>query len=397
MNTCIEEKRSAIPSVDIYAEPCRRILVSTNTSWNIINFRSSLVRALVADGYDVVAVAPSDAYSTQLSDIGCRHVPINMDRKGKSPFRDMLLLLGYLKTMRSEKPDIFLGWTIKPNIYGTLAARVVGVQAINNVSGLGNAFMANGWLARIAKFLYRIALNRSSCVFFQNSTDAELFINSRIVKTEQVRLLPGSGVNIDRFSPTVFEARDVNDPPVFILIARILWDKGIGEYVEAARIVKSRFPDARFQLLGFLDDDNSSAVPREAVDGWVQEGIIDYLGQTDDVRPHMAAASCVVLPSYYPEGTPRSLLEAAAMGKPIITTDTPGCRNVVSDGENGWICRPRDALDLADRMLRFIEASGEHRLSMSQKSRLKAEQEFDERLVIGAYVDAINAALKRVD
>src|SRR5690606_19567148 len=278
---------------------------------------------------------------------------------------------------------------------GTLAARILGIQAINNVAGLGTAFLANGWLARTAKFLYRIALSRSSRVFFQNSTDTALFVDSHIVRPEQTQVLPGSGVNLNRFSPSVYQSRNVSETPVFILIARILWDKGIREYVEAAKLVKRKFPQARFQLLGFLDDENRSAVPRETVEGWVQEGIIDYLGQTDDVRPHMAAASCVVLPSYYPEGTPRSLLEAAAMGKPIITTDTPGCRDVVNDGENGLICRARDAADLADAMLHFIEVPSALRVSMGKKSRLKAEREFDEKLVIGAYIDAINTALDR--
>jgi glycosyltransferase involved in cell wall biosynthesis len=371
-----------------------RVVVSINTSWNIVNFRAGLVSALRSHGFEIVAASPVDAHTARLPGLGCRHVPLAMDNKGTNPLKDIGLFLRYLRLMRSERPDVYLGWTIKPNIYGSLAARLFGIPCINNVSGLGTAFLRDGWLTRVARLLYRTALNRSVCVFFQNRDDRDLFVGARLVRAEQARLLPGSGVDLGRFAPAPPAPRPADEGPVFILVARLLWDKGVGEYVKAARRVKARAPQARFRLLGFLDVENRTAVPRETVEGWEREGLIDYLGATDDVRPHIADADCVVLPSYR-EGTPRSLLEAAAMARPLIATDVPGCREVVDDGVNGWLCRARDAEDLADRMLRFVDSSEERRIEMGRQSRLKAERQFDEHVVFDAYLDAIKCALEQ--
>jgi glycosyltransferase involved in cell wall biosynthesis len=369
-----------------------RLLLSVNTSWNIVNFRASLVRALQARGFDVLAATPGDGYAARLAELGCRHIPISMDNKGTNPAKDAALFLRYIDLMRRERPDVYLGWTIKPNIYGSLAAHSLGIPAVNNVSGLGTAFIRDGWLTRIVKMLYRMALGRSACVFLQNGEDRDLFISASLVKPERARLLPGSGVDLDRFAPAPLVPRGPDEGTVFILIARLLWDKGVGEYIEAARQVKSKVPSAQFKLLGFLDVENQTAIPRETVARWESEGIVEYLGHTDDVRPHIAASDCVVLPSYR-EGTPRSLLEAAAMARPLITTDTAGCREVVDDGVNGWLCKVKDASDLADRMFRFAQASRTQKQEMGRLSRSKVEREFDERIVIDAYLEAVEAAL----
>ncbi|OQM77584.1 glycosyltransferase family 4 protein [Manganibacter manganicus] len=370
-----------------------KILLSSNTSWSIVNFRSGLIRALVKEGCDVVVACPVDTYTERLARLGCRHIPLAMDNKGTNPFRDAVLFLRYLRLMRRERPNVFFGWTIKPNVYGSLAARGLTIPAINNIAGLGVAFSRQGWLNRTVKLLYRVALARSACVFFQNPDDRGLFLRSGLAHAAQARLLPGSGVDLVRFAPAFSVPSE--DGPVFILIARMLWDKGVGEYVEAARQVRARVPRARFRLLGFLDVENRSAIPRKTMESWVREGIAEYLGVTDDVRPHIAAADCVVLPSYYPEGTPRSLLEGAAMGRPLITTDTPGCRTVVDDGINGWLCKARDAGDLTGKMMRFVELSQEQRAEMGRQSRLKAEREFDERLVIKSCLEAVRQAVPK--
>lgn len=369
-----------------------RLLISINTSWNIVNFRAGLVRALTARGFEVVAASPPDAHAGRLGEIGCRHVPLAMDNKGTNPVRDGALFLRYLDLMRRERPDVYLGWTVKPNVYGSLAARVLGIPSINNVSGLGTAFLQDGWLTRIVKLLYRVAFDGSACVFFQNRDDSDLFARARLVPPERVRLLPGSGIDLDRFTPAQPVERGEGEGPVFLLIARLLWDKGVGEFVEAARLVRLKVPAARFRLLGFLDVENRTAVPRSEVDGWVREGIVEYLGHTDDVRPHIADADCVVLPSYR-EGTPRSLLEAAAMARPLVATDVAGCREVVDDGVNGWLCRVKDAADLADKLVRLAETSSERKQEMGRQSRLKMERAFDERIVIDAYLDAIERTL----
>lgn len=370
-----------------------KILISINTSWNVYNFRSGLVQALVAAGYEVVVAAPQDGHSARLADLGCRYLPLPMDNQGTSPRSDLRLYRRYVRLMRDERPDCFLGWTIKPNIYGTLAARSLRIAAINNISGLGTAFIRGGWLSHFAKGLYRLALRHSGTVFFQNRDDRGLFVDQGLVARERTALLPGSGIDLTRFSPVPMNTRPAGDLR-FLLIGRVLWDKGLAEFVAAARQVRSRHPRIRFQILGFLDAANQTAVPRSEVDRWVAEEGIEYLGTTDDVRPFIADADCVVLPSYR-EGTPRTLLEAAALGRPLIATDVPGCREIVDNGSNGLLCAVRDGDDLARCMLEMIAASPEERAEMGAFSRAKVEREFDEGIVIARYLEAIEAALSR--
>lgn len=321
------------------------------------------------------------------------YCPIEMDRQGISPARDLLLLWRYWRTLRRLRPDIFLGFTAKPNVYGSLAAQALGISVINNVAGLGTAFIRKGPLTRIVSALYRLAFRRSATVFFQNPEDRDLFVGEGMVRPEQARLLPGSGVDLERFQP--------GEPPsgpaggfTFLLIGRLLWDKGVAEFVEAARRVRREAPDARFQLLGFLDVLNRTAVSRADVESWVREGVVDYLGETDDVRPFIAAADCVVLPSYR-EGLPRTLLEAAAMARPLIATDVPGCRQVVEDGVNGFLCAARDAASLAAAMTRMLSLGGEERARLGAAGRAKVQREYDEKLAVGIYVEAVAAALAK--
>lgn len=374
----------------------RRILIAINTSWNIHNFRSGLIRALVAEGYEVIAAAPRDGYSERLAEIGCRYVSLPMDNKGTLPLNDLVLTLRFWRLLRGEKPDVFLGYTIKPNIYGSIAARLRRIPTINNIAGLGVAFGSDNWLNRLVKKLYRVGLGGASKVFFQNDDDRRLFIEEKIVRPEVTALVPGSGIDLARFSAPAMPHRSGNGF-TFLLVARLLWDKGIAEYVEAARLVRSRMPDVRFQILGFLDVESRGVVPRDTMNAWIAEGIVEYLGVTDDVRLPLSGADCVVLPSYYREGTPRSLLEAAAMSRPIITTDWVGCRNVVDDGVNGYLCRPRDAADLAAKMLAMAGLEDQSRIAMGRAGRAKMEREFDEAIVVGCYLKAIKEILGRTN
>jgi glycosyltransferase involved in cell wall biosynthesis len=365
------------------------VVISINASWNIVNFRAGLIGALQRHGFRIVALAPPDSYSHRFAELGVDYVPIAMDKKGVSPARDLLLLWRYYRALRRIRPAMFLGYTAKPNVYGSIAAQALGIPVINNVSGLGTAFIRPGLLTRIVSALYRFAFRRSATVFFQNEEDLDLFLGTALVAPGKAKLLPGSGIDITRFTPSA--ARGAG-PFTFLLIARLLWDKGVGEYVEAARIVRREVPDARFQLLGFLDVENRTAVARKEVEGWVDEGLIDYLGVSDDVRLQIAAADCIVLPSYR-EGLPRTLLEAAAMAKPLIATDVPGCRQVVRHGVNGYLCVVRDASSLAEAMLAMIRAPQASRLAMGAAARDMAEREYDEKIVARLYVEAIEAAL----
>lgn len=380
-------KASASASATVSAKSRPRIILCVNAAWNIVNFRASLVRALIADGYDVVAVAPRDAFVDRLLAIGCGYRAMPMDNKGTSPIADMLLFLRVVALLAKLRPVAYLGYTIKPNVYGTLAARLVGVPAINNVSGLGTAFIKRNWITRVVTMLYRMAFAGTARVFFQNADDRDLFAAMGIVSGAKTALLPGSGVDTAHFVP---RPRRPREGVVFLLVARMLRDKGVGEYIDAARIVRREHAHARFQLAGMLDVENRTAVTRPEIDAWVSEGTVEYLGALDDVRDALAQSDCVVLPSYR-EGAPRSLIEAAAMARATIATDVPGCRHVVEDGVTGLMCQVRDAADLARAMSRMIAMDEERRDAMGRAGRAMVEARFDDRLVIAAYREALAA------
>ena len=360
----------------------KRIVICANTSWNLVNFRSGLILALVKHGYEVIAVAPIDEFAESLKNINCRYVPLPMDSRGKSLFLDAILILRFFYLLLKYRPEFYLSYTIKPNIYGSLVANLLRIKTVNNIAGLGMMFEKTGWLSKFIKFLYRRSLRNSNCVFFQNEDDLKLFRKAGIVSEIQASILPGSGVNLTYFEPASNKNTNTNSDLVgssfskeinpkdnvnFIMVARLLWTKGVAEYVEAARRVREKYPDTKFSLLGFLEEKSVNAVDKNTLFSWNDKGYINYLGSTNDVRPFVHKADCVVLPSYYMEGTPKSLLEAAAMAKPIITTDWVGCRNVVDHGVNGYLCQPKDVDDLEAKMLEMVKIGVNERCSMGKK------------------------------
>ena len=360
------------------------VVLSSNSLWNITNFRAPVVRRLAYEGWSLVVAAPATEQERTAFTLPADVMPIVLERSGLNPLRDIGLLLRYCRVLHEIRPAAYLGWTIKPNIYGALAARMAGVPAILNVSGLGTAFLGSGLLARFVGLLYRVAFARAHVIFFQNGDDRALFVERRLVRAEQARLLPGSGIDLDHYRQVPLP----EGPPTFLLIARLLGDKGVREYVTAARMLREELPGVRFRLLGPIDSDNRSAVTQGEVDGWVTEGVVDYLGTADDVRSAIAAASVVVLPSYR-EGLPRTLLEAAAMGRPLIATDVPGCRDLVDEGVNGTLCAARNAGSLAEAMRRMAVFDPKTLGAMGRASRDKAECGYDERLIADAYVGAL--------
>jgi len=368
-----------------------KVVIAVNTAWNLINFRAGLIRSMIAAGYEVVAVAPTDLYVDTVKGLGCRYVPLAMDNKGTHPIRDILLFCSFWQLLRREQPAAYLGYTVKPNIYGSFAAHILGIPVVNNIAGLGVVFSQDNWLTQLVRLLYRLALSRSNKVFFQNNDDRCLFVDAGLVRPEVTNRLPGSGVDLDRFKFQKARSMiNVQKGFRFLLVARMLWDKGVLEYVEAGRLVRQHYPDAELYLLGFLDVQNPAAISRTQIDQWVADGAVRYLGSSDDVRPHIADADCVVLPSYYREGVPKSLLEAAALGRPIITTDAVGCREAVDDGVNGYLCKPRDAENLAAKMLKMIKLRYEDLQDMGLRGRKKVEHEFDEQIVIQRYLAALS-------
>lgn len=362
------------------------VIVCANLAWNLVNFRSGLIEGLVKAGYRVLAAAPSDPeMEARLRALGADFEAVPIDAMGLAPHRDFATFLALRRLIARHRPAAWLSWTIKPNVYGSLAAGLAGVPAFPNVSGLGTAFIRRNLLTVVVRQLYRLGFRRAATVFFQNRDDRDLFVAERMVHAGQARLLPGSGIDTTAWAPAG-SARPA--PRQFLMLARVVADKGVREYVAAARIVRERRPDARFRLVGFLDVANRTAISAEEVHGWVAEGLIEYLPPVDDVRPLVAEADFVVLPSYR-EGLSRVLLEAAALGRPIVTTDVPGCRDIVDDGVNGFLCAPRSAEALAGAIERaaVVPDADWGRMAAAGRERVKAE--FSEDRVVGLYLEAL--------
>jgi glycosyltransferase involved in cell wall biosynthesis len=361
-----------------------RIAVVINTSWNIFNFRRGLIQNFLDNGHEVFAIAPPDDYSLRLVEMGCRYVPVELDNKGSQPHKDIFFLWNLLRIYRHIRPDVILHYTIKPNVYGTLAAAALGIPSVNNVSGLGTVFLRKNFTNYIALGLYRLAFRFPKTVFFQNQQDRKLFVEKKLIAEKITDVLPGSGIDLNHFKPAGFVQ---NETFTFLLIARLLREKGILEYVEAGRKLRQQGLKVRLQLLGFLDH-SPQGITEAELDGWVKAGEVEYLGRTDDVRPCIYAADCVVLPSYR-EGTPRSLLEAASLAKPIITTNVPGCTEVVQDKINGYLCEVKNPDDLAQKMQQMMSLPPQDLQKMGNESRRMVESRFDEKEVIRQYNEVL--------
>jgi glycosyltransferase involved in cell wall biosynthesis len=331
-----------------------KVLLVANTSWYLFNFRLPLARYLRDQGYEVVFVAPQDAYTKQLQAENFRFVDLGLKRKSVNPLRELVALMRFCQIYHREKPAVCHHFTIKCVLYGTIAAKLTGVKAVvNAITGLGHAFIGNGWLHQavrpVLRFVYRKILTaRRVQVVFQNGDDFQEFRDRKMVVPEKVTIIRGSGVNLHRFAPRPGGV-DSTPSPMVLLASRLIREKGVVEFVEAARLLRSQGVEARFCLAGEIDSGNPSAISQSMLDDWCQEGVIDYLGHIEKMEELLEVASLVVLPSYR-EGTPRILLEAAAMGKPIVTTDVPGCREVVKHNVNGLLVPAREAQGLADAM-----------------------------------------------
>jgi glycosyltransferase involved in cell wall biosynthesis len=364
-----------------------RVAIVLNTSWNIVNFRMNLIRSLMAEGHEVHTIAPKDDYSQQLIDEGCHFHELKMDSRGANPIKDFALIFELYGIYRNVKPDIICHYTIKPNVYGSLAAALLGIPTINNVCGLGTVFLKKDAVSAVAMFLYKISFRFPKKVFFQNPDDLNLFLEKKLVPATVVDLVPGSGIDLQKFKPTGFSR---NQRFTFLLISRLITDKGVLEYIDAVKKLKKEGINARFQILGAKDPEHKRGIQTEVIDEWINSGTIEYLGTTSDVREFIHRADCVVLPSYR-EGTPRTLLEAASLSKPIIATNVPGCHHVVTDQYNGLLCRLKDADDLADKMKTITTFSDEKLAQLGANGRLKMELEYDESIVINKYLGALSA------
>lgn len=369
----------------------RTVTLSSNTSWYLYNFRASTIRRLLADGYRVVCLSPEDDYSQNLiRDLQCEWLPLRMDNKGSNPFKDAGLVLQFWRYYRRLRPVAALHFTIKNNVYGTWAARSLGIPAINNVSGLGTAFLRNGLVPAVVRLLYKTSQPFAHRVFCQNETDFAHLVENRLVAQQRLELLPGSGVDLDRFHPALRERH--SGPFRFLYAGRMLADKGLNELIAAVRSINANGVHCTLWLSGFADVENVSAISGSQLTAWGELPGIDWRGPSDVMEQVYAAVDCVVLPSYR-EGMPRSLLEAGAMGLPVVATDVPGCRNIVEDGFNGLLCDARNTESLRAALLKMVQMTDAERATMGENGRRLVSQKYDEELVVEATLRAVMSAV----
>lgn len=369
----------------------RKLVLAANSSWYIFNFHKPLLSSLLERGYSITIVTPIDEYSEKLHNLGCNIVAVKIKNKSINPFVEIITIINLLIIYVKVKPAVVLHFTPKLNIYGAISASLLSIPCINNITGLGTAFMKKGFLNSFVKILYRYSQRSAERVFFQNQDDRDLFIRSKIINAERTDLLPGSGIDLVEFNPV---DKEESETVVFLMIARLIWDKGVKEFAEAAAIVKRKFPFTRFHLVGYIDHNNPRAVPEEMIRKWESEGVLRWFGRQNDVRPYISQADCIVLPSYR-EGTPRTLLEAASMAKPLIAANTIGCRDPVNDGINGLLCSPKDSDSLAEQMMKMIKIGYGGRIRMGQNGRKKMESEYNVEININKYLMLITNVLTK--
>ncbi len=361
-----------------------KVAFVANTSWNIFNFRKGLVYHFLSKGNEVIVLAPEDGYTSTIENWGCKFFHTPLDGTGSNPIKDLKYFNVLRKIFKTEKPDVALCFTIKSNIYSSLASKFTSVPVVCNVSGLGTAFLIKGLVGKLAIALYRLSFRFSKVIFFQNIEDQELFVSAVKVDAEKLHLVPGSGINLEEFVPSLATKRE---EVKFLMIARIIVEKGIREYAQAAAKFKG-VKNVSFTLVGKYDEEHARSISRSEWTEWKSSEILNILAHSDNIKELISSHDVVVLPSYR-EGTPRTLLEGAALGRPIITTDAPGCKEVVKEGYNGFLCRVQDAKNLYEKMRLILSLSHEERQELGKNSRILVEEKFSEKVVIDAYVDVI--------
>ena len=361
-----------------------KLVLFANTDWYLYNFRRSLVAALRRAGHEVLLISPSGVFAAKLEELGFRWIAAPMNRRSLNPIRELLLIYWLYKVMRRERPDIVHGFTIKCAVYGALAGRLTGAGRVSAVAGMGYVFTSNALKARLlrplVRFLMRAVFGGTRArIILQNPDDVQLFGKARIVGMEQLRLIQGSGVDCSAFTPPIAQTADQR--PLCVLMAcRLLWDKGVAEYIDAARLLRREGRDIQFVLAGAPDPGNPASVPEERIAAWAAEGLVVWRGHILDMPALFANADIVVLPSYR-EGLPKSLIEAAACARPLITTDVPGCREVVTHLVDGLLVPVGDAHALA-RAIAELQDDPALARRLGEAARRKALAEFDEKIVI---------------
>jgi len=375
--------------------PAPRIALVASIAWTLWNYRLSLIKELEAAGYEVILIASDDASRLRLEHhTYAKFFPLRqLARRSLSPYQNLKFLFEIFFVLHRHRPDLVLFFTVRPNTLGNLSAAVAGIPSISTVEGMGISGSSEGWLRRLTLTLYRLAFRHTSHVIFLNNDDLQDFLRHQVVNKQKAQLIHGPGVDLQHFSPRVKTYS--SDKIVFLFVARLLSEKGIREFAEAARCLKNKGAAAEFRVLGSTDSGNPTTISNAELEAWVKEGILQHLGFLDDVRPAIAEADVLVLPSYYREGVPRSVLEAMGMEKPIITTDNVGCRDTVEEGKNGFLIPPRNVVALAEAMEKALALSLEQRAEMGRFSRQIAESEFSDEWVLPKYLALIREVLAK--
>lgn len=359
------------------------MIFANNDIW-LYKLRKEIILELLKEGYEVVISCPGGSYVQTIVDWGCTFEETKVDRRGTNPLKDFQLLVSYLKVLKKVKPDVVLTYTIKPNLYGGIACRILSIPYINNITGLGSGFSKNSILKFAITSLYKISLRKSKCVFFQNIEDMKTLIDSKIV-TGPAKLIPGSGVNLQEYKMMEFPKEE---DASFIFIGRIMKDKGIDQYLEAAKEIKSKYPKTTFRVLGFIEETQPHY--KNLLKDYEDNGFISFLGFQSNVKPFIEKSHCLVQPSHGGEGMSNVLLETAAIGRALIASNIPGCRETINEGINGYIFEKKNSESLIIKINNFMALTYEEKKIMGMHSREKIEKEFNRNIIVNAYINEIN-------
>ncbi|MBX2845311.1 MAG: glycosyltransferase family 4 protein [Saprospiraceae bacterium] len=369
----------------------KRIAISANTSWNIYNFRIPLIHFLQKNGYEVIAVAPEGEATALIEQKGIPvHILRFLERKGTNPVNEIKLINEYVQAYKKQSIDLALNFTIKPNIYGAIAANRIGIPSTATVTGLGHTFISKGISSTVAKQLYKMAFRKANRVIFQNEDDRSLFESMKLASAEKTLIIPGSGIDTNHFSSVAYP--DFEKEFNFLFVGRLLFDKGMRELDAAFQQIAGKHPQAHLHIVGSIDNNNPAAYSQEALEQLTQQPNVHFHGRVDDPRPFLANCHCVVLPSYR-EGLPRVIHEAMATARPAIVTDVPGCRQTVKHGYNGFQVAVKDAAALAAAMHQIIEIPHQERIQMGQNGRKMAEDTFEAQIVNQKYLEVCRQLL----
>lgn len=356
-----------------------KIVITSNVTRGLYNFRRELIERLVKK-HKVIILSHGEDRSRELRKMGCKFIDLPIDRNGTDPISDLKLLMTYRRLFKKIKPDVVLTYTIKPNVYGGMACAALGIPQIANITGLGPAVENEGILQKITLPLYKLGLRKTKKVFFQNKANMEFMIKRGIV-SGKYELIPGSGVNLERYKVLEYPHNETID---FTYIGRIIKQKGIDQFIETAKVIRKKYPQTRFHICGGCSEEYKSII--EELD---KDGVVIYHGLIDDISGMHEISCCTLHPSFYPEGMSNVLLESCACGRPIITTDRPGCREIVDDGVNGYMVKQKDSQDLIEKVEKFLALSWEKRKEMGLAGRAKVEREFSRKIVVNKYLEEI--------